>query len=69
MPKNNSLLLLLVVCLTLIGKSQERPLIFKGATFITISEGVITNGEMVVQNGKIVSIAPTSSRQLHLLPQ
>jgi imidazolonepropionase-like amidohydrolase len=64
MPKNNSLLLLLVVCLTLIGKSQERPLIFKGATFITISEGVITNGEMVVQNGKIVSIAPAQATSI-----
>jgi imidazolonepropionase-like amidohydrolase len=56
--------LFLLICLTLSGKSQEQPHVFKGATLITISNGVITNGAMVVQNGKIAAVGAAETTAL-----
>jgi imidazolonepropionase-like amidohydrolase len=64
MPHTRLTLLFLLICLTLSGKSQEQPHVFKGATLITISNGVITNGAMVVQNGKIAAVGAAETTAL-----
>lgn len=64
MPHTRLTLLFLLICLTLSGKSQEQPHVFKGATLITISDGVITNGAMVVQNGKIAAVGAAETTAL-----
>ncbi len=64
MPHTRLTLLFLLICLILSGKSQEQPHVFKGATLITISDGVITNGAMVVQNGKIAAVGAAETTAL-----
>lgn len=44
--------------------AQERPQAFIGAQIVTISGPVISNGVLVVHNGKIVAVGPSGSTQI-----
>ncbi len=44
--------------------AQERPQAFVGAQIVTISGPVISNGVLVVHNGKIVAVGPSGSTQI-----
>jgi imidazolonepropionase-like amidohydrolase len=41
--------------------AQEKPVAFKGALIHTVAGNPITNGVLVVQNGKIISVGPAST--------
>lgn len=50
-----------VVCLAPALRAQERPVAFVGATVLPVSGPPIANGTVVVQDGRILAIGPSSS--------
>ena len=36
--------------------AQDKPIVFKGATIITVTGQIFSGGTMVVQNGKIIAV-------------
>ncbi len=63
---NRTIFLLITVCLTLIvtvsnGLSQDQPIAFQGAEIITVTGNTISNGTMVIEDGKITAIGSSSS--------
>ncbi len=41
--------------------SQDQPIAFQGADIIPVTGNSITNGTLVIEDGKIVAIGPSSS--------
>ena len=64
-PLPLSLLLLLLLTLTLISplslQAQNNPIALKNAKLLTITHGVIENGSVVMQNGKITAVGAATS--------
>jgi imidazolonepropionase-like amidohydrolase len=64
-PLPLSLLLLLLLTLTLIStlslQAQTNPIALKNAKLLTITHGVIENGSVVMQNGKITAVGAATS--------
>lgn len=63
---NRTIFLLTTVCLTLIvtvgdGLSQDQPVAFQGAEIITVTGNTISNGTMVIEDGKITAVGTSSS--------
>ena len=63
---NRTIFLLITICLTLIvtvsdGLSQDQPVAFQGAEIITVTGNTISNGTMVIEDGKITAIGSSSS--------
>lgn len=52
------------VCASAAARAQERAVAFTGATVITVSGQMITDGVLVVQRGKIVSVGPRASMKI-----
>jgi imidazolonepropionase-like amidohydrolase len=57
-------LIFALVCSTVAARAQERAVAFTGATVITVSGQTITDGVLVIQRGKIVSVAPRASARI-----
>jgi len=58
------LLLLLVSILSMLSTrafTQERPVVLKGGKLLTVTHGVIENGVIVMQGGKITAVGAASS--------
>ena len=55
------LLLILVLVLSTLGRSQDRPIVLKGGKLLTVTHGVIDNGALVMQGGKISAVGQSSS--------
>jgi imidazolonepropionase-like amidohydrolase len=47
--------------LGLVANAQEKPLVLKGGKVLTVTKGVIENGVVVMQGGKITAVGPASS--------
>lgn len=63
---NRTTFILITVCLTLIvtvsdGLSQDQPVAFQGAEIITVTGNTLSNGTMVIEDGKITAIGSSSS--------
>ena len=56
-------LLLILICSTLstLAFTQDKPIALKGGKLLTITHGVIDNGVVVMQGGKIVAVGAASS--------
>lgn len=50
------LVVILVVCMASVVQAQDRPQVFEGAEIIPISGEPISNGVLIVQNGKISAV-------------
>ena len=55
------LFLLLLLVLSTPALTQDHPIALKGGKLLTITHGVIENGALVMQNGKITAVGATSS--------
>ena len=53
--------LVLLSILSILTSAQETPIALKGGKLLTVSHGVIENGVIVLQKGKITSVGATSS--------
>ena len=53
-------LILILICSAL-ASAQDRPVALKGGKLLTITHGVIENGVIVMQGGKITAIGPATS--------
>ena len=53
--------LALITLATLPALAQPKPILLKGGKLLTISRGVIENGAILIENGKIAAIGPASS--------
>ena len=58
--------LVLVLILTIsifpsLALSQDKPIALKGGKLLTVTHGVIENGVIVMQNGKIIAVGTASS--------
>jgi imidazolonepropionase-like amidohydrolase len=53
----------LIVCTLLcaVAFAQDKPIALKGGKLLTITHGIIENGTVVLQGGKIIAVGPTSS--------
>jgi len=60
-PLPLTLFLLLVLILSTPAFTQDKPIALKGGKLLTITHGVIENGTVVMQNGKITAAGPASS--------
>jgi imidazolonepropionase-like amidohydrolase len=58
-----SLLFLLLLVATL-ASAQQRPVVLKGGKLLTITHGTITNGVLVMQNGKITAVGTAGSTRV-----
>src|SRR5258707_10259142 len=47
-----------------LGFAQQPPLVLKGGKLLTVSHGVIENGVLVMQGGKITAVGPASSAKV-----
>jgi imidazolonepropionase-like amidohydrolase len=54
-------LLLLLVTLSTPARTQDKPIALKGGKLLTVSHGVIENGVVVMQAGKITAVGATGS--------
>jgi imidazolonepropionase-like amidohydrolase len=54
-------LFLLLMLLVSLCRGQDKPVVVKGALIYTVTGSAITNGVLVVQNGKIVSVGDAST--------
>jgi imidazolonepropionase-like amidohydrolase len=52
-----------MVCTLLcaVAFAQDKPIALKGGKLLTITHGIIENGTVVLQGGKIIAVGPTSS--------
>jgi imidazolonepropionase-like amidohydrolase len=57
---------LLVACLLLcaLARAQQEQVALRGGKLLTVSHGTIANGVVVIENGKITAIGPSSSVQV-----
>ena len=53
--------LVLLSILSILTSAQETPIALKGGKLLTVSHGVIENGVIVLQKGKITAVGATSS--------
>lgn len=63
---NRTIFLLITLCLSLTvtvseGLSQDQPVAFQGAEIITVTGNTISNGTMVIEDGKITALGSSSS--------
>jgi imidazolonepropionase-like amidohydrolase len=47
-----------------LGFAQQQPIVLKGGKFLTVSHGVIENGVLVMQGGKITALGAASSAKV-----
>jgi imidazolonepropionase-like amidohydrolase len=50
-----------LTAVTLCPAAQQKPILLKGGKLLTITHGVIENGSILIDNGKIAAIGPTTS--------
>ena len=55
------LILALILMATTPGRAQDSPIALKGGKLLTVSHGVIENGVIVMQNGKITAVGTVGS--------
>ncbi|MBI3645325.1 MAG: amidohydrolase family protein [Acidobacteriales bacterium] len=48
----------------LTAAAQDKPVVLKGGRLLTVTHGVIENGTLVLQGGKITAVGPASSIQI-----
>src|ERR1700678_2219692 len=58
---NLNLLLVLLLILSKSALTQDKPVALKGGKLLTITHGVIENGVIVMQGGKITAVGASSS--------
>src|SRR5689334_1454067 len=51
----------LLVLLSLVAPAQEKPVALKGGKLLTVTHGVIENGVLLIQDGKIAAVGAASS--------
>jgi imidazolonepropionase-like amidohydrolase len=61
LPLTFVLALLLLLLLSTPAFTQDKPVVLKGGKLLTITHGVIENGVIVMQGGKITAVGPASS--------
>src|ERR1043166_2367831 len=49
---------------SLLGVAQEKPIALKGGKLLTVTHGVIENGVLLIQDGKIAAIGTASSTKI-----
>ncbi len=60
-PRPLLLTLLLIVTFSLQALAQDKPIVLKGGKVLTVTHGVIENGVVVMQGGKIAAVGSASS--------
>jgi imidazolonepropionase-like amidohydrolase len=52
----------IILCFTTaVALAQQKPIVLKGGTLLTVSHGTIENGVLVMQNGKIIAVGAGNS--------
>src|SRR5438876_12196615 len=60
-----SQMLIVVACvLPTIAHAQDRPIAFKGGKLLTVTDGTIENGVLVIENGKIAAVGAARSLKI-----
>lgn len=49
---------------TTFAQTQSQPIVLKGGKLLTITHGIIPNGVLVIENGKIAAVGPTGSTRV-----
>src|SRR5450755_576342 len=60
-PRPLTLILIFIAVLSTQAVTQDKPVVLKGGKLLTISHGVIENGVIVMQGGKITAVGAASS--------
>jgi len=60
-PRPRPLILILILILSMRAFTQDKPVVLKGGTLLTVTHGVIDNGVIVMQGGKITAVGAASS--------
>jgi imidazolonepropionase-like amidohydrolase len=60
-PRPLPLILILLLVLSTFAVSQDKPVVLKGGKLLTITHGVIENGVIVMQGGKITAVGAAGS--------
>jgi imidazolonepropionase-like amidohydrolase len=53
-----------VLLMTAVSWAQDKPVVLKGGKLLTITNGVIENGTVVMQGGKITAVGPAGSTKI-----
>jgi imidazolonepropionase-like amidohydrolase len=61
---HRALLVAVVLCSGILASAQQQPIVLKGGKLLTVSHGVIDNGVLVMESGKINALGTTSSVKL-----
>ncbi len=51
----------LVLCVASAAPAQQKPVVLKGGKLLTVSHGIIENGVLVMQNGKITAVGAANA--------
>ncbi|MGA7382744.1 MAG: amidohydrolase family protein [Terriglobales bacterium] len=51
----------LVLCVASVAPAQQKPIALKGGKLLTVSHGIIENGVLVMQNGKITAVGAANA--------
>lgn len=60
-PRLLTLTFVILTMLSTLALTQEKPVALKGGKILTVTHGVIENGVIVMQGGKITAVGPASS--------
>jgi imidazolonepropionase-like amidohydrolase len=60
-PRPLLLILLLILTFSTLAFSQDKPIVLKGGKLLTVTHGVIENGVIVMQGGKIAAVGAAGS--------
>jgi imidazolonepropionase-like amidohydrolase len=50
-----------VLLISLFGFAQEKPVALKGGKLLTVTHGVLENGVLLIQDGKIAAVGTAAS--------
>lgn len=57
----NFFIIAIVISLSVVANAQDKPIVLQGGKLLTITHGVIENGTVILQGGKITAVGTASS--------